>query len=25
LAVGMITWATLGGLVVTLWRSDAAK
>lgn len=25
LAVGMITWATLGGLVVTLWRSDPAK
>ena len=25
LAVGMITWATLGGLVVTLWQSDPAK
>lgn len=25
LAVGMITWAVLGGLVVTLWHSDPAK
>ena len=25
LAVGMITWGVLGGLVVTLWRSDPAK
>lgn len=25
LAVGMITWAVLGGLVVTLWHSEPAK
>ena len=25
LAVGMITWAVLGGLVATLWHSDPAK
>jgi cobalt transporter subunit CbtA len=25
LAVGMITWAVLGGLAVTLWRSDPAS